>query len=67
MFQTGYHATAYHATGYYLDGVVEPEIPARRKSRKHGIFYDDQYAQALREDDELLILCKSFIEIIRCH
>ena len=82
MYGTGYHATGYHATGYYLPGsvVIEPpsggggssgvgmpgqdyfnQSPSVKKNKRSYL------AQALQEDEELLIIIKSFVETIRWH
>jgi len=82
MFDTGYHATGFHATGYHLRGavIIEPPVvgggggtrggpvgtrfnqaPPQRKGEPLLL------AQALQEDEELLIILRAFVETIRWH
>jgi hypothetical protein len=63
MFQTGYHATGYYQTGYYLGGA---EIPAPARVEEEDLYGGVRVA-ALREEEELLMICAAFIEIIRCR
>jgi len=78
MYQTGYHETGYHATDYYLRGAVDivlppsggggsgagpGSVPSPRPSvDKNEPLY---LIQALQEDEELLLIIKSFVETIR--
>ena len=45
-------------------GEVEPEVDA--KSYTHDRFRDN-HQQIMRDDEELLIIARAFIEIIRCR
>jgi len=81
MYQTGYHATGYYETGYYLPGgvIIEPPSggggtvggrgPGAEPSPRPSIDKNEPLylAQALQEDEELLIIIKSFVETIRWH
>lgn len=81
MYQTGYHATGFHATDYYLQGqvVIPPptggggsgpatghshfnQAPDTRKNKEPLLL-----AQALQEDEELIIMIKAFAETITWH
>ena len=61
MYQSGYYATGYHATGYYLP--VTSSIVVDLKSYTHDRFHE----LIMQEDEELLIIARAFIEILRCR
>ena len=57
----GFWDTSFWQDGFWEDcSVVEQ---ARYKTRQHSRYYD----QALREDEEVIMLIQSFIKIISCH
>jgi hypothetical protein len=80
MYQTGYHATGYHETGYYIPGsadiILPPgggggsvSAPGTRFNQAPSVDKNEPLylTQALQEDEELLIIIKSFVETIRWH
>lgn len=80
MYQTGYHSTGYYATGYYVPDAVIIETPTgggggtsfpgynvpspRPSIDKHEPLY---LAQALQEDEEMIILLKALAEVVTWH
>jgi hypothetical protein len=69
MYGTGYYGTGYYATGYYLRGAVDAPFGDPDPAAGFDKFWgpDEYMAMVEREDEELLLIARAFIEIIKCR